>query len=62
MCHPLLLQAEINEGGSRRRRRRTKMKVGVRKKDESKQRELTGSHAIGESNLIYTSVKCTDGR
>lgn len=27
LCHPLLLQAEIDEGG---RRRRTKMKVGAR--------------------------------
>ncbi len=33
LCHPLLLQAEINEEGRRRRRwrkRRTKMKVGAR--------------------------------
>lgn len=61
LCHPLLLQAEIKGGG---KRRRTKMKTEARWK--MKATAHTSQEVVllvrSESTLIYTSVKCTDGR
>lgn len=66
--YPLLLQGEINEGkegeGGRRREEEEDKDEGWSKmKDESQGADLTGSSVIrSETKLIYTSVKCTDGK